>query len=329
MILRNHGAQVSAAACLGVIVGVPVMWSAAVARAAGCAPPPFNLACLAAIGIRIAIEVPSYISFLVRSIGTALSTILSNTLPNRIREIHRFQEAVVRATPNAIAAQERNLENFYGVDIRLTVPGRSDGFVTPPLKKGNFLSTALVVAGRFFTRDSNWPSEGNFGSFNSVGKAKTLWNGTAGITIALMAAVHGSRNYVLTSQSGPLEYGPSNLTRRREFSVVATAVERNASAGKLVMPAIFSSPISPQDQIIAYAQAETYNGIDGRLSQLGVPIPYPFRVWTTWGWQWQPRLTRGDQFRSAFLGDSSMRSIYGRLRIQRSDESGFHRVTLH
>lgn len=54
---------------------------------------------------------------------------------------------------------------------------------------------------------------------------------------------------------------------------------------------------------VAYAQAETFNGIDGFLDTFNVGGSgllammysiYPWRVWTTWGMQWQPRLTHGD-----------------------------------
>jgi len=144
-----------------------------------------------------------------------------------------------------------------------------------------------------------------------------------------MSAVHGTDNYVLTTQFGPLEFGPTSLADRRDFTVVATAIEANASNGFRVMPGLFNNPIMPNDEVIAYAQAETYNGIDGRLSQIGFSIPYPFRVWTTYGWQWQPRLTRGDQLGAALGGDSTLRGIFSRIGVLGSDESELSDVALH
>ena len=49
---------------------------------------------------------------------------------------------------------------------------------------------------------------------------------------------------------------------------------------------LFKEPVQP----VAYAQAEIFNGIDGLFMQY---IHFPYRVWTTWGWHWEPRLTHG------------------------------------
>ena len=75
------------------------------------------------------------------------------------------------------------------------------------------------------------------------------------------------------------------------------------------------------DQECAYAQAETFNGIDGRLEKIGIPVigdilkRYPFRVWTTFGWQWQPRLARGDQLGNALRRDAALRRWYADIGV--------------
>ncbi|MEQ9617142.1 MAG: pilus assembly protein TadG-related protein [Phycisphaerales bacterium] len=329
MILRNHGAQVSAASAVAVTIGVPIFWAAEIARAVGCAPPPFNVPCIVAAVARVAVEIPPYASFVGNSAGQSFGNLFSNTFPNRINEIHDFQRELVSEIPDTIEAQERNLERYYGVDIRFTVPGRSDGRVTPPLEEGNFVQTAALVAARWFIQDNNWPDEGNFSGFNSVGRSRTIWTATNVVTIAAMSAVHASDNYVLPTQLVFLEIGPESLSERQPYTIVATAIERNASGGFLSMPGLFDSPIHPNDTVIAYAQAETVNGISERLNHFPIPIPFPFRVWTTYGWQWQPRLTRGDQFRSAFSNDAGMRGLYAPIGVTRADEGNFSDIAHH
>jgi hypothetical protein len=127
-------------------------------------------------------------------------------------------------------------------------------------------------------------------------------------------------HHVLTTQSGFLEYGPLDLDEWKPFTIVAVARKRsdNTKSGQpparpldLMAPGLFRHQVVP----MAYAQAETFHGIDGHVANaagawapLRIIGAYPFRMWTTWGWQWQPRLNRGDQLGNAIQDDADFKS---------------------
>jgi len=329
LILRNASAQVAASAVISTTILVPINWVAWIAEmASDCGP--FAPICAAAAALYVAtVELPPYIKFVVKAAPTAFSAVVANKFPKRIGELWRYEDAWVKATPKAIEAQRKLLEKYYNCKIHLTRPG-DRGTITPPLERGNFLSLLTTLTMRFwvFKHDNKWPKEGNFKTIKK-GKAEQSWNIGAGLATVLMPAVHGTEHYILPTQWGPLESGPTSLDDWKDFTVVATAVTEDASRGALVMPGIFGDPITPGDGVIAYAQAETYNGIDGRLQQIGLSLPYPFRVWTTWGWQWQPRLTRGDQLRNALQGDPELRAIFSRINVTSGDWNDLHKIALH
>lgn len=329
LILRNASAQVAASAVISTTVLVPVNWLKwCNDMASGCGP--FYPICFAAaLAYVVAVELPPYIKFVAKAAPTAFRDVFSNKYPKRIKELWRYEKAWVNATPGAIESQRKLLEEYYNCKIHFTRPG-STGQIKPPLEVGDFLSLGAVLAMRFwvFKHDNTWPKEGNFDIINR-GKANQSWNIGAGLASGLMPIVHGEQHYVLPTQQGPLEFGPTSLDDWKDFTVIATAVTEDASAGALAMPGIFSDPITPGDGVIAYAQAETYNGIDGRLNQIGFSLPYPFRVWTTWGWQWQPRLTRGDQLRNALAADPALRAIFARIDVTSADWNDLDKISLH
>ncbi len=59
------------------------------------------------------------------------------------------------------------------------------------------------------------------------------------------------------------------------------------------------------DSVVAYASSEYFNPT---LYRLAAPIdaPFPYRMWTTWGWNWQPRLYETHpNFLGARIGNTS------------------------
>ncbi|MDX2116004.1 MAG: hypothetical protein SFZ24_10370 [Planctomycetota bacterium] len=306
MILRNTTAQAAASGVVAVTIGVPIWWAVEIVRAIGCAPPPFNIPCIIAAVARVAAEIPSYAQFVADSAPDAFEAVFSNTFPDRISEIHRFQNELFDATYDAIETQRQAYEQQYGVRLWVARPGDGDGLVRAPVRGGDFLSFLPVVMLRWVLSDNNLPGDADFNSFNSVGRANMMWNITTLATLAIMAAVHGGDHYVLESQLGPLELSPADEGREK-FTVVAVAAAEDVAGPSFMASGLFSHAVSPSNTVVAYAQAETCNGIDERLASTGIPLPWPFRVWTTWGWQWQPRLTRGDLLNEAFENDDAMR----------------------
>ena len=50
---------------------------------------------------------------------------------------------------------------------------------------------------------------------------------------------------------------------------------------------------------------------------------YPFRVWTTWGWQWQTRLGVTDQLETALDADPELRRWFADLEIHQGSTNGW------
>jgi hypothetical protein len=145
--------------------------------------------------------------------------------------------------------------------------------------------------------ETSWYNEPQL-KYMLVGEGQKWW--TYGVFAAL--ATHlpstGWFHHALTSQYGPVEFSPHMpWVGWREYTVIAAARKRpdNSSSQQpprkplgFMAPGIFSTEANP----VAYAQAETFNGMDGHLPWK--VAPYPWRVWTTYGWQWAPRLTHGE-----------------------------------
>ncbi len=239
-------------------------------------------------------------------------------LGKHLNEIMRYQGEWIAVLPGLIATQTAEIENYFDCDIKLL---RGDGLdqIAPPLHPGSPVTCVVPITARF-AYDSlmaeSWYQD-DILKLIVIGKGKTGW--LIGSALGYIGSVLGLgfSHHVLSSQPwySPLEFGPygTGFTTGPEtwaqFTVVASAQKRtsNVASGQLprfplrfMAPGIFDDqgPLQP----VAYAQAETYNGIDGLISTvevLGVrPLQlvfsiYPWRVWTDWGWQWQPRLTHG------------------------------------
>jgi hypothetical protein len=271
--------------------------------------------------------------------GIGISAYNSKKFLKRIDELYKFQEDLIDATGKAINEQRLALEDYYDCDIRLVGWDRSgravaNDKITPPLKKGRRWSFAVPVGARTIWDTSpnplheTWPMSRTkeFYRMYLPGwiwplQVRQIWTFSAlaeyGI---LLFSDRAGKHHVLTTQWGIFEFGPLDLDEWKPFTIVAVARKRsdNTKSGQpparpldLMAPGLFRNSIVP----MAYGQAETFHGIDGHVAKAaGAWAPlrylgaYPFRMWTTWGWQWQPRLNRGDQLRNAIKDDTDLRN---------------------
>jgi hypothetical protein len=339
LIARHASAWVAASAAMAVAAGVPANWHAwASEKAEACGE--FYPLCYAAFMAYLQVtEGPYYYPFLFKAVASGAAPTVFIKAPGRISDLYRYEKAWVAATPDVIEAQRRLLEEYYDCEIRLTRPGDGDGLIRPPLKRGNPIDFTTVLHARFwvFGHDNKWPKDGHFDRIVH-GKANLLWRGAAESAIAAISAWKGSDHYVLDVPVVIGERGPSSLGERAKFTVVATARMTGRTRGRLMAAGAFRYPVVPSDRLLACAQAETFNGIDGRLEKIGIPVvgpilrAYPFRVWTTFGWQWQPRLARGDQLGNALQGDATLRRWYGDISVtagSTANWSNLEQITLH
>jgi hypothetical protein len=303
LILRNATAGSAALATVPPMALVWVEWVRYVNQTCAAATGPWVPICWALAWAQLLVTeiLPAYVPFMIDAVQGLIE--LPSLFIN-IAELHSYQRAWLAAAPDAIEAERQQLEEYFGCEIKLV---RGDGAPPgPPLRNGNPLTHLIPFSARIFAElwqnPDSWRNSTEF-DLMIIGRARTWWQ-WVGLPIGYitMWLVSGFQHTVLTTQLGPLEFGPEGLNAWDEFSVIAVArkLEDNTVAGqppryplRFMAPGIFRERVNP----VAYAQAETFNGIDGHLS-MG-PLQYlagiyPFRVWTTWGWQWQARLNDGD-----------------------------------
>ena len=74
------------------------------------------------------------------------------------------------------------------------------------------------------------------------------------------------------------------------------------------------SPLVPPGLSSVLTKTVTKSAFFAWEIQILVPLrTQPFRVWTPWGWQWQPRLTHGVHLDEAIQGDRVLREWFGDL----------------
>ena len=327
LITRNASADVIAFGVIWTTIMVPINWAKFIDDTGKACTVAYAICAGVAAAYVAAVELPPYLNFVSKALPTALQTFPARTFQNRIRDLYNYQRGWVDAIPTTIEKQRDHFEKYYKSTIRYTQPGRSDGKVHLPVEQGTMLSLMAPLALRFYLMDNKWPKDSGFKQIKE-GKAVREWNTSTGLWLLVSIVMYGSQHHVLTTQNTILEFGPDSLSSRQNFSVLATVAEAKASQGILMMPGIFRHPISPQDTVIGLAQAETYSGISERVTLL-FNVPYPFRVWTTWGWQWQPRLTRLDQLQNAMQGDSTMRNHLNKIGVGSSSYGDFNDMVRH
>ena len=324
LILRHITAAEAAMAGFAVAIGPWFDWSKAVSTACAATGPGYPVCVAVAwLGI-IALEVlPRWVPFMLAWTDGFLRVTTTGgkygqNVYGRITELYRYQQAFIDAVPYAIEQQRLALEDYYDCEIAL-VRGDGTGLnadgtsaISAPLRRGNPLTiSAPLLIRSYWELLGNKPDpKGKGGSwhhskelkFMFVGKGQSWW--TRGVLVSMAAhwPALGWFHNVLTTQVGPAEFSPHNplVGGWEEFSVVAVARKRPDNSTSMqpprrplgfMAPGIFAAGVNP----VAYAQAESFNGMDGHPWLRAILI-HPWRVWTTYGWQWQPRLAHGAFF---------------------------------
>lgn len=295
MILRNASALVSAIAIDRVVREVPERWQAAI-DACGDPASPCVLQLLDQILFNPANEIGPYIAFVDRHSGAARAALDNGVFTRRIEELHEFQRRLVESIPEVVEEQRELIAEFHGVEVILAVPGRTDGLIVPPLREGDAVSFEHMLRLRRQLTDNWLDDQAGFADFGAIGGAQDIWDQAVEEAIISVSNDLGAMHMVLVTQSGADEISPS-AGGRDPFSVFATAIVPDIRDDNFLFTGFFDETISPDDAARAAAQAETFNGYDERIARRNAVAPWPFRVWTTWGWNWQPRLTRADLVR--------------------------------
>lgn len=123
-----------------------------------------------------------------------------------------------------------------------------------------------------------------------------------------------------------------------DFSVVATVSDKAKTqrdmfafppvSNHLVAPGVFTKPVAPRDTLISYAEAEVFHGISQTLLPGVIPIP-SWRMWSTWGWGWEPRLSRGRHLDFALQRDNRAARMWRPIAVRnqffnRLDDAAMH-----
>ena len=308
-------------------------------------------------------EIFCTIAWLLQYIGDFI-TMITN-FPGDISDLFAYQQAMIAACPTMIEADRALIESYYGVTLRLTRPDTAGGGGTgqggnwgagqidPPLQQATgaigFGPMTMPLALRAAVVNERGTRNGADVQCTS-GCANGPQNWIAGQVIGLIIAqaIVNNRFHILTSSGALLESGPTSNSDWSPFTVVATAIEDNASEGFLMAEGLFDDPISPNDSVIAYAQGEVFNSFSERLSfgggggvasvlnALGGILH--FRQWSPLGMNWEPRLTRGSsssggapgwQFRQALQNDTQLANLFANYQITAQGVGGGQDVIRH
>ena len=131
-------------------------------------------------------------------------------------------------------------------------------------------------------------------------------------------------------QPVPPVVGLSDDDRRRYFTILAGAKTNDQSAPKPVIPSVFPAAQTP---MVAFAQGENFNWMEfngnygagdsyDSMSMYGHGdmggSPRPWRISTTGGWDWQPRLALSDALFQAMQDGADFQSLHERGRRLRA-----------
>ena len=252
-------------------------------------------------------------------------------LGEHLRALGAYQNAWLLAIPVLIDEQRKQLERYYDCDIALMHPpghqldqaegpvGDTKGLIRPPLCTGDESNISIPLALRLIYdlygksgTNAGWYHDERLRDFKRipVKPFPLTFHAAAGVAYAAQLLVASGNYHTLTTAWGPLEYGPygsGGHDRWPDYTVLAIASKRTSNDNSKQMPSrplnlmalqIFGE--SRDVRPVAYATAETFNGVDGFLSVFDIngrkPFQelgaiYPWRMWTDWGWQWSGRLS--------------------------------------
>ena len=252
-------------------------------------------------------------------------------LGEHLRALGAYQKAWLLATPVLIDEQRKQLERYYDCDIALMHPpghqldqaegpvGDAKGLIRPPLCTGDALNIFTPLALRLIYdlygksgTNAGWYHDERLRDFKRI-PVKPLpvaFHLAAGVAFGAQLLVASGNYHTLTTAWGIGEYGPygsGGHDRWPDYTVLAIASKRTSNDNSKQMPSrplnLMASQIfgeSRDVRPVAYATAETFNGVDGFLSVFDINgfkpfqelgVIYPWRMWTDWGWQWAGRLS--------------------------------------
>lgn len=329
LILHNASAEVSARAVETVLREVPQRWDQALQD---CGDEPDGPCFQATLEQILEVEAGPYIEFAARCGEEAGAALSDGVFLRRIDELHDFQRRFLASIPGTIEEQTTVIEEFHGVALALAVPGRdyaADGGIFRPVELGSAASFEAILRVRRELRDNlQNPSGfviadpgGNHAAmldllreFDDIGDGLEIWNEAVEAAIVAVSALMDQRHYVLPGQAGGVEFGPATSGRAR-FTVFATAEIPDIHSRSFLFDRFFDFEVTPSDSAFAAAQAEAFNGYDEVFGQMNQMPRYGFRVWSQWGWNWQPRLTWSDLAPTALLGDTALQEMWARAGV--------------
>lgn len=337
------------------------------------------------MAIAIGIEAITYFSgYFASTIDNFLEAIIPFGGPyDRLDELAAYQKAWHNAVPAVVEAQRQEMENYYGVKIRLSQPAWTDAAIDDPspappdngqsirapIKElsaiDEFLTLLFAVPVRILQDKDGVPEEHNFDSI-VLGEANGAWDhqflAWFILPVIYKAFLH-DQNYALADHWLFFEFSPvppgglfglthdssvlllstasggersTVLESSEPYTVIATAVlddvtTKSAAKGRAA-GGLYDQPVAFNDSILAYAQAETYQMMaqywNGVVPFPLVPLPYPWRLWTTIGWNWQPRLNMGDQLETCLTDDPGLADLF-RDEVRFTDKANAKKVALH
>jgi len=248
---------------------------------------------------------------------------------NHLQDLSAYQAAWIAAIPGLIEAQRVQIEDYYDCDISL-VQGNGSPSIRAPLKRGDQL-TCLIPSTLRFMYDAlpagSWYADPLLKTL-VLGRGRLVWLIATAAGAVVSDVALGENHHVLSTQVPVIEIGPFgagftvNPDTWKDYTVVAVARKRTSNETSQQLPREPLNFMAPglftraeQLRPAAYAQAETFNAVDGLFPTLKVggvaPLQvlsaiYPWRVWTDWGWQWQPRLTHGNLLRTSVFADEGV-----------------------
>ena len=246
-------------------------------------------------------------------------------LNRRIKDLYRFEDAVVKGTPKLVERQRQSLEGYFQCQLYVTQPvhrGNTSEAVTPPVKQSNLLITSELLQARVLKDRMGWSPH-----LRKIflGGALPTWLATATVTAEGQAAM--LKHYILATHSiasevGGLSAHVTDQDRLKYFTVLAVA-HTGYRPPQLTMSSLFNQRVPG---IVAYAQAETFNGNEAN------PIcfsPLPWRLWSKSGWNWQPRLSTCDGLTNALRYDPDFVGYLNRGGLRVNSSSDLRAINLH
>ncbi len=230
----------------------------------------------------------------------------------------------------------------------------------------NFAPALWLLAARFFIDDNGWykasgndvqqsrwekeeekkdpndkkdtdvddsDDKGLLEQMNDIGKAKIFWMVTSAVSLAAFAGIYHDDFHIPAHQRF-WETHPGSLDDKQYYSVIAIAQYPDIR-DRFLAPGFFKYAINDTGHVTAAAQAETFNWYsETENSILMSTVRFnvtvlPYRVWSTAGWQWQPRLTEIDQLDHTRRSNPAINNMFDAMGIGSSHANDYDEIFSH